>query len=89
VPAGASKPPKPGAPHAVIEPSQGRYVRIQLLDKNYLSLAEVQVMGIDPLRFAKVDYSSTHNDLIDVFLAAQINLPPSAVFIFGIGGALI
>jgi hypothetical protein len=41
---------------------QGRYVRIQLLDKNYLSLAEVQVMGIDPLRFAKVDYSSTHND---------------------------
>jgi hypothetical protein len=24
---------------------QGRYVRIQLLDKNYLSLAEVQVMG--------------------------------------------
>ncbi len=41
---------------------QGRYVRIQLLDQNYLSLAEVQVMGIDPLRFAKVDYSSTHND---------------------------
>ncbi len=26
---------------------QGRYVRVQLLDKNYLSLAEVQVMGID------------------------------------------
>ncbi|VVM22056.1 hypothetical protein BSPWISOXPB_3054 [uncultured Gammaproteobacteria bacterium] len=26
---------------------QGRYVRIQLLDKNYLSLAEVQVMGVD------------------------------------------
>jgi hypothetical protein len=25
---------------------QGRYVRIQLLDKDYLSLAEVQVMGI-------------------------------------------
>jgi hypothetical protein len=25
---------------------QGRYVRIQLLDKNYLSLAEVQVMGV-------------------------------------------
>ncbi|CAC9544075.1 hypothetical protein [uncultured Gammaproteobacteria bacterium] len=41
---------------------QGRYVRIQLLDKNYLSLAEVQVMGVDPLRFAKVDYSSAHND---------------------------
>jgi hypothetical protein len=31
---------------------QGRYVRIQLLDKDYLSLAEVQVMGVDPLRFA-------------------------------------
>jgi hypothetical protein len=29
---------------------QGRYVRIQLLDKDYLSLAEVQVMGVDPLR---------------------------------------
>jgi hypothetical protein len=41
---------------------QGRYVRIQLLDQNYLSLAEVQVMGIDPLRFAKVDYSSAQND---------------------------
>ena len=40
---------------------QGRYVRIQLLDKNYLSLAEVQVMDVDPLRFAKVDYSSAHN----------------------------
>ena len=26
---------------------QGRYVRIQLLDKNYLSLAEVQVIGVD------------------------------------------
>jgi hypothetical protein len=26
---------------------QGRYVRIQLLDKNYLSLAEVQVIGTD------------------------------------------
>ncbi len=41
---------------------QGRYVRIQLLDKNYLSLAEVQVMGVDPLRFVKVDYSSARND---------------------------
>jgi hypothetical protein len=27
---------------------QGRYVRIQLLDKDYLSLAEVQVMGVEP-----------------------------------------
>jgi hypothetical protein len=26
---------------------QGRYVRIQLLDKNYLSLAEVQVIGVE------------------------------------------
>ena len=26
---------------------QGRYVRIQLLDKNYLSLSEVQVIGVD------------------------------------------
>jgi hypothetical protein len=41
---------------------QGRYVRIQLLDKDYLSLAEVQVMGVDPLHFAEVDYSSTQND---------------------------
>ncbi len=41
---------------------QGRYVRIQLLDKNYLSLAEVQVMGVDPLRFPEVDYSSVQND---------------------------
>ncbi len=41
---------------------QGRYVRIQLLDKNYLSLAEVQVIGSDPLNFAKVDYSSAQND---------------------------
>ncbi len=41
---------------------QGRYVRIQLLDKNYLSLAEVQVMGVDPLRFPEVDTSSAQND---------------------------
>jgi hypothetical protein len=37
---------------------QGRYVRIQLLDKDYLSLAEV-------------------------------NLPPSALFMLGVGCALI
>ncbi|SSC07500.1 galactose-binding domain-containing protein [bacterium endosymbiont of Bathymodiolus sp. 5 South] len=41
---------------------QGRYVRIQLLDSDYLSLAEVQVMGVDPLHFAEVDYSSVQND---------------------------
>jgi hypothetical protein len=35
---------------------QGRYVRIQLLDKNYLSLAEVQVMGVDP----PPEYGSPH-----------------------------
>jgi hypothetical protein len=29
---------------------------------DYLSLAEVQVMGVDPLHFAEVDYSSTQND---------------------------
>jgi hypothetical protein len=41
---------------------QGRYVRIQLLDKDYLSLAEVQVMGVDPLRFAEVGYSRAQSD---------------------------
>jgi hypothetical protein len=44
---------------------QGRYVRIQLLDKNYLSLAEVQVMGVNilnSLRFPEVDTSSARND---------------------------
>jgi hypothetical protein len=42
-----------------------RYVRIQLLDKNYLSLAEVQVMGVNilnSLRFPEVDTSSARND---------------------------
>jgi hypothetical protein len=33
-----------------------------LLDSDYLSLAEVQVMGVDPLRFSEVDYSSAQND---------------------------
>jgi hypothetical protein len=33
-----------------------------LLDKDYLSLAEVQVMGVDPLHFSEVDYSSAQND---------------------------
>jgi hypothetical protein len=33
--------------HQCCHLKQGRYVRIQLLDKNYLSLAEVQVMGVD------------------------------------------
>ncbi|VVH67380.1 Late competence protein ComGC, access of DNA to ComEA, FIG007487 [uncultured Gammaproteobacteria bacterium] len=41
---------------------QGRYVRIQLLDSDYLSLAEVQVIGVDPLHFSEVDYSSVQND---------------------------
>ncbi|VVM22407.1 hypothetical protein BSPWISOXPB_4750 [uncultured Gammaproteobacteria bacterium] len=41
---------------------QGRYVRIQLLDKDYLSLAEVQVMGADLLRFAEVGYSRASNN---------------------------
>jgi hypothetical protein len=45
-------PPQSGSPQVAIVPSalraedkQGRYVRIQLLDKNHLSLAEVQVIG--------------------------------------------
>jgi hypothetical protein len=46
----------------LVVPTQGRYVRIQLLDSDYLSLAEVQVMGVDPLRFPEVDYSSAQND---------------------------
>jgi hypothetical protein len=46
----------------LIDGKQGRYVRIQLLDKNYLSLAEVQVIGSDPLNFAEVDYSSAQSD---------------------------
>jgi hypothetical protein len=33
-----------------------------LLDNDYLSLAEVQVMGVDPLHFTEMDYSSTQND---------------------------
>jgi hypothetical protein len=33
-----------------------------LLDKDYLSLAEVQVMGVDPLRFAEVGYSRAQSD---------------------------
>jgi hypothetical protein len=41
---------------------RGRYVKIQLLDNNYLSLAEVQVMGVDLLRFSEVDFSSAYND---------------------------
>jgi len=55
--------PKPKKAIKLDAPSKlGRYVRIQLLDKNYLSLAEVQVMGTDPLRFPEVDYSSAQND---------------------------
>jgi hypothetical protein len=33
-----------------------------LLDKDYLSLAEVQVMGTDLLRFAEVGYSRASNN---------------------------
>jgi hypothetical protein len=36
---------------------QGRYVRIQLLDNNYLSLAEVQVMGVGALFLLGVCYA--------------------------------
>ncbi|CAC9491816.1 hypothetical protein [uncultured Gammaproteobacteria bacterium] len=41
---------------------QGRYVRVQMFGSKILSLAEVQVIGIDPLHFSEVDYSSAHND---------------------------
>ncbi|SSC10332.1 discoidin domain-containing protein [thiotrophic endosymbiont of Bathymodiolus puteoserpentis (Logatchev)] len=41
---------------------QGRYVKIQLPTWSYLSLAEVQVIGSDPLHFAEVDYSSAQSD---------------------------
>ncbi|VVH64055.1 hypothetical protein BSPWISOX_2548 [uncultured Gammaproteobacteria bacterium] len=41
---------------------QGRYVKIQLLDSDYLSLAEVQVMGVDSLHFSEVDVSSALNN---------------------------
>ena len=63
--------PKPKKAIKLDAPSKlGRYVRIQLLDKNYLSLAEVQVMGTDPLRFPEVDYSSAQNDF-----SGAINAP--------------
>ncbi len=41
---------------------QGRYVKIQLPTWGYLSLAEVQVMGTDPVHFSEVDYSSAQSD---------------------------
>jgi hypothetical protein len=44
-----------------------------LLDKDYLSLAEVQVMGVDPLRFAEVDYSPPE------FRAPHTLIEPSAL----------
>jgi hypothetical protein len=34
----------------------------QQSDSDYLSLAEVQVMGVDPLRFAEVDVSNARNN---------------------------
>jgi hypothetical protein len=45
----------------LIEPSALRAAK----DKDYLSLAEVQVMGVDPLRFAEVDYSSSEQNDFD------------------------
>ncbi|MBA5249172.1 MAG: discoidin domain-containing protein [Gammaproteobacteria bacterium] len=50
-----------------IQGTQGRYVKVQLLDSNYLSLEEVKVMGSDAseklgyLRFPEVDYSDAYN----------------------------
>ncbi|VVH64134.1 hypothetical protein BSPLISOX_450 [uncultured Gammaproteobacteria bacterium] len=54
---------------------QGRYVRIQLLDKDYLSLAEVQVMGgsVDSLRFSEVDYSGAYNNFGGWYNAPNIS----------------
>ncbi|VVH66216.1 lipoprotein, putative, partial [uncultured Gammaproteobacteria bacterium] len=60
---------------------QGRYVRIQLLDKNYLSLAEVQVMGVNilnSLRFPEVDTSSARNDFSGLYNAPSY--PNSSAF---------
>jgi hypothetical protein len=59
-------------PHVVIEPSALRAANAYSFD--YLSLAEVQVMGIDPLRFAKVDYSSTHNDFDGSYNCQRVRL---------------
>jgi hypothetical protein len=47
-------------------------VRLRLLDKNYLSLAEVQVMGVNilnSLRFPEVDTSSARNDFSGLYNA--------------------
>ncbi|VVM25218.1 Oligopeptide transport system permease protein OppC (TC 3.A.1.5.1) [uncultured Gammaproteobacteria bacterium] len=57
---------------------QGRYVRIQLLDSDYLSLAEVQVMGVGPLRFAEVDLSSALSNFGGWYNA--LNYPNFAAF---------
>jgi hypothetical protein len=55
-------------------------------------------MGVDLLRFSEVDYSSyfnytaigaiVDNDLIDIFLTAQINLPPGTLFLLGVSYAI-
>jgi hypothetical protein len=51
-----------------------------LLDSDYLSLAEVQVMGVDPLRFAEVDVSNTRNNF-----GGFNNVPNFPNDFFGIG----
>jgi hypothetical protein len=54
---------EPSALRAIIQLDalgrQGRYVKIQLLDSDYLSLAEVQVMGVDSLHFSIVGMGCT------------------------------
>jgi hypothetical protein len=55
----------------LIEPSALRAAKA-----HYLSLAEVQVMGTDPLRFPEVDYSSAQNDFVAlIVLLLHYHLP--------------
>jgi hypothetical protein len=49
------------------------------LQKDYLSLAEVQVMGVDPLRFAEVDVSSALNNFGGWYNAPNAVIEPSAL----------
>jgi hypothetical protein len=56
-----------------------------LLDKDYLSLAEVQVMGVDPLRFAEVDVSSALNNFggwcnVQIILIKQLDSNIATLF---------
>jgi hypothetical protein len=59
---------------------QGRYVKIQLPTWGYVSLAEVQVMGIDPVHFSEVDYSRAQNDFGGVLGVSTITRCIRCVF---------